>query len=157
MWEKQTHPRISAIAYTAQMFGVAKQMAVGSVYKATGLWWPWRNFSRLEMACHHCGEEYYWPEFMDRLQQARALIAKPMVVNSAHRCALYNARIGGAPLSQHLKLAADIALRGQDRGRLFEVCKQAGFRGFGFYETFLHIDLGAPRHWYGSRKAKELW
>ena len=68
--------------------------------------------TKTEMACRHCGEIYYWPAFMDRLQKARDLAGRPFHIHSAHRCSLHNARIGGAPLSQHLKLAADIGLAG---------------------------------------------
>jgi len=117
----------------------------------------WPNFSHAEMACRHCGEVYDWPEFMDRLQQARTVVGRPFFIHSAHRCALHNARVGGAPLSQHLKLAVDIGLYGHDPRDLHRACKQAGFRGFGFYQTFIHVDLGRKRFWYGNKKAKQLW
>ncbi len=119
--------------------------------------WPWPDFSPSEMACRHCGEIYHWPEFMNRLQAARSQCARPFYILSAHRCGLHNARVGGAPLSEHLSLAADIALRGHNRRALYLACQRAGFTGFGFYQTFLHIDLGRARHWFGGRKAKALW
>jgi len=72
-------------------------------------------------------------------------------------CALHNARVGGAPLSQHLRLAADISLRGHNRFDLRAACQQAGFTGFGYYTTFLHVDLGRSRHWYGNQNARKLW
>ena len=123
-------------------------------------YWPsdrWPNFTSAEMACRHCGEIYFWPDFMDRLQRARTLVAQPFYIHSAHRCSLHNARIGGAPLSQHLKLAADIGLAGHDPHLLYRTCKTVGFTGFGFYQTFLHIDLGRKRSWFGNIKAKQLW
>ena len=119
--------------------------------------WPWPDFTRAEMACRHCGEGYDWPHFMDRLQAARHDAGRAFHILSAHRCALHNARVGGAPLSQHLSLAADIALAGHDKGELLSACRQAGFTGFGFYTTFLHIDLGRQRHWFGNRRAKNIW
>ena len=125
----------------------------------TNQWQPerWPNFAPEELACRHCHEIYIWPEFIDRLQSAREAASKPFKILSGHRCSLHNARIGGAPLSQHLRLAVDISLIGHERDRLLTVCKAAGFRGFGFYQTFLHIDLGRNRHWFGGQKAKELW
>ena len=117
----------------------------------------WPNFSRAEMACRHCNAFYLWPEFMDRLQYARTSAGKAFHVHSAHRCSLHNARVGGAPLSQHLTLAADIGLHGHTPRRLYQHCRAAGFTGFGFYSQFLHIDLGPKRAWYGSKKAKQLW
>jgi len=119
--------------------------------------WPWPSFTAREMACRHCGETYYWPTFMDRLQTARDMVGRPFHIHSAHRCGLYNARIGGAPLSQHLKLAVDIGLKGHDPVRLYQACRASGFQGFGFYTTFLHIDLGPKRSWHGNQKAKDVW
>lgn len=119
--------------------------------------WKWPSFTRLEMACRHCGEGYHWPEFMDRLQAARNQVRRPFQILSAHRCSLHNARVGGAPLSQHLLLAADISLRGHDRFALRDACFRAGFTGFGYYSTFLHIDLGRERQWFGHQRARDLW
>ena len=109
------------------------------------------------MACRHCGEGYTWPEFMDRLQSARDRVGRPFRIHSAHRCALHNARVGGAPLSQHLRLAVDIGLRGHDRHALHAALRAAGFRGFGFYRTFIHADLGPAREWFGGNHARKLW
>lgn len=81
----------------------------------------------------------------------------PLHILSGHRCALHNARVGGAPLSQHLKLAVDINLCGLNLIELRGAAERNGFTGFGFYTTFLHIDLGRPRHWVGSEKARQLW
>ena len=117
----------------------------------------WPNFTKAEMSCRHCGEYFYWPEFMEKLQTARLRVGRPFHILSAHRCSLHNARIGGAPLSEHLRLAADISLHGHDRRALLMACRRVGFHGFGFYSTFLHIDLGRPRHWFGGQKAKDLW
>ena len=98
-----------------------------------------------------------WPAFLDKLQSARGDVANPFHILSGHRCSLHNARIGGVPLSQHLTLAVDIALPGHDPVRLLNALKRAEFRGFGFYQTFLHVDLGPSRHWFGGKKAKSLW
>lgn len=117
----------------------------------------WPNFTKMEMACRHCGEGYVWPDFMDKLQSLRRNMNAPLIILSGHRCALHNARVGGAPLSQHLKLAADISLRDLNRLHLRDAAKRNGFSGFGYYTTFLHIDLGRPRHWVGSEKARQLW
>lgn len=119
--------------------------------------WPWSDFSLPEMSCRHCGEHYVWPAFMDVLQTARDAIGRPLHILSAHRCSLHNARVGGAPLSQHLKLATDIATHNHDRVELYREMVRAGFTGFGFYTNFIHVDLGRPRQWFGSQKAKTLW
>ncbi len=140
------------------VFETSKQYS-GSRNVNQSLWSAenWPSFSVLEMACHHCGEVYLWHEFMDKLQKARDLSGYPFRIHSAHRCALHNARVGGAPLSQHLKMAVDIGLHGHDPQKLYQYCKIAGFTGFGFYSSFLHIDLGRQRTWYGNQKAKQIW
>ena len=119
-------------------------------------YWPWPNFTPAEMACRHCGEVYYWPEFMDRLQALRSEIG---VINllSAHRCAIHNARVGGAPLSQHKRIAVDISLRGHNRIELAKQARGFGFTGLGYYASFLHLDIGRKRHWFGSDEVKRLW
>jgi uncharacterized protein YcbK (DUF882 family) len=119
--------------------------------------WRWQSFRPVEMGCRHCAETYYWPEFMDGLQAARDQIGRPFHILSAHRCSLHNARVGGAPLSQHLRLAVDISLHGHDPGVLYEALRQAGFTGFGFYTTFIHADMGPKRQWFGTHKARTQW
>lgn len=94
---------------------------------------------------------------MDRLQRARDQVGRPFNILSAHRCSLHNARVGGAPLSQHLRLAVDIAIAGHDKHALLRAVRDAGFTGLGFYTTFLHIDLGRARVWFGSEGAKLSW
>lgn len=94
---------------------------------------------------------------MDALQCARDQVGRPFHILSGHRCSLHNARVGGAPLSQHLKLAVDIALTGHAPQALYEALKEAGFQGFGFYTHFIHADFGRRRQWFGSRAARDLW
>lgn len=109
------------------------------------------------MACRHCGQGYHWSAFMGALETMRVDLGAPMALHSAHRCALHNARVGGAPLSQHLKLAVDIGLSGHDLQAMVHAARGAGFTGFGFYTSFLHLDMGRPRHWFGGPKARDLW
>lgn len=117
----------------------------------------WPNFSRPELSCRHCGDYVHDTEFLDGLQTLRDKLAAPLHILSAHRCALHNAIVGGAPLSQHLGVAADIALHSHHPGRMQSVARAIGFTGFGYYTTFLHLDMGQPRFWFGSKKAKKIW
>ena len=119
--------------------------------------WNWPNFTPKEMACRHCGEYFHDRQFMDRLQAARIAADKPLRINSAHRCWRHNLAVGGAPRSMHKQIAADISLRGHNRHELLATCRGAGFTGFGFYQTFLHVDCGRSRHWFSSSTAKEAW
>ena len=59
------------------------------------------------------------------------------------------AKVGGAPLSSHLKgHAFDVKLGGRDKEVIHRIAKQCGFTGFGLkYNTFIHIDMGRRREW----------
>ncbi len=122
----------------------------------------WPNFTARALACscRECGGEYWHdPRFIDALQMARTEVGFPLRINSGHRCALHNARVGGAPLSAHKTIAADISIRGltpPQRARLLAACQQAGFKGFGFYTTWLHVDMARPRQWFVGQ-GRALW
>jgi len=94
---------------------------------------------------------------MDAIQKARTDLGKPISFTSAHRCSWHNARVGGAPLSQHKLLALDIPLQGHDPKALQAALKRAGFKGFGYYETFIHVDMGRVRFWSQNTKVKLKW
>jgi hypothetical protein len=118
----------------------------------------WPHFGQREIACPCCGETHVWPEALDAVEALRVATAAPLIVTSGHRCALHNARVGGAPLSLHKRLAFDIALAGHDPARLLEAARAAGFRGFGFGRTFLHLDTRArPAHWFYGSRSKSQW
>ena len=70
---------------------------------------------------------------------------------------MHNARIGGAPFSQHLAMAADLSTVGRDRYALQAAALKAGFSGFGYYTNFLHVDEGRARFWYGGKSARAAW
>ena len=115
--------------------------------------WPWEFFQPKEMACRGTGKLMVNEEFLGNLDHLRGLLAHSVRVLSAYRSAYHNARVGGAVFSRHLKAdAADINIVGQDRIRIRDMAKKAGFTGFGYYHTFLHVDLGRSREW-----GKEKW
>lgn len=87
------------------------------------------------------------PDAIDRLQRARNM-GGALVVLSAYRCGIHNARVGGAPRSMH-KTGAAFDLRTLPAQRQYTLthARVAGFTGFGFYRTFLHVDTGRERSW----------
>ena len=117
----------------------------------------WPNFRPSEFACKSSGEFYHDPESFDMIQRARKITGRPYRINSAHRSALHNARVGGAPLSQHKKMAFDISTIGHDRHSLLNDLKRAGFSSFGLYQTFIHADKRKNRLWYGGEYSRKLW
>ena len=115
-----------------------------------------------ELACH-CGGRFcrgeYWhdPDFLDALEALRATIGQPLVINSGHRCALWNTHVGGAAHSMHRTIAVDIRLAGQDRFALLKQAEVTGFTGFGLGQNFLHLDRRAkPARWVYSGSA-DAW
>jgi len=124
--------------------------------------WRWPHFSVAELACK-CGGRFcdgaYWhaPDFLDGLEAMRVRVGRPLVINSGHRCAQWNAAVGGAALSRHKQIAADISLRGHDRFRLRSAAQAAGFAGLGLARSFLHVDCRAwPATWY-YQGSESLW
>lgn len=124
--------------------------------------WCWPDFSPSELSCK-CGGRFcngaYWHDatFLDALQKLRDDINRPLHISSGHRCSRWNARVGGAPKSRHLKIAVDILLAGHNRFVLRDAAIGLGFNGIGMARSFLHLDRrGQSANWYyvGSRA---LW
>lgn len=124
--------------------------------------WPWLNFKPAEIASRGDGSIAIETDAMDALQDLRNDYGRGLVISSAYRDPIHNARVGGAPRSAHkLGLAFDLALYSaeirDERHQLYEIARANGFRGFGFYSTFMHVDLSRRRQWYGGNRAREFW
>jgi hypothetical protein len=118
----------------------------------------WPHFQPREIACRCCGETCVWPEALDALEALRRAMNAPLAITSGHRCALHNARVGGAPLSMHKTLAFDVALGAHDPAKLSGAAHATGFRGFGFGQTFLHLDTRArPARWFYGKRSHDKW
>ena len=124
--------------------------------------WAWQNFSIPELACRcggrFCDGEYYHDtEFLSALEALRKSAGRALIINSGHRCAQWNAAVGGAPRSMHKSIAVDISLIAQDRHALLAQARGLGFNGIGMARSFLHLDRRAvPAHWF-YKGAKSLW
>jgi len=96
---------------------------------------------------------------LDAIQAVRRNLNRPVGINSAHRCPLYNASaaIGGAALSEHkMRLAFDIAIGSHNPLRLYQALCAAGFSTFGAYGTFVHVDARKGRRW-ATRAGRKVW
>jgi uncharacterized protein YcbK (DUF882 family) len=111
--------------------------------------WPAKYFSVFEIACHGTGELLINHELLDKLDVLRFRLGRALVVSSSYRSKYFNASVGGAPRSYHLRaMAADLPLAGHDKSELIDLAKQVGFTGFGIsYISFIHIDIGRSRSW----------
>ena len=123
---------------------------------------PWSNFSfesDPKLYCSLTKRFFLHRESMNRLQLARERLGKPVLLKSGHRSPIYNAAVRGAVRSAHKYLAFDVdfAISGYDRIEVAEALKVAGFNAYGFYNSFVHVDMWYPRMWHGSPSAKRLW
>lgn len=91
------------------------------------------------------------PQAMAAWEALNGQWGQPLTVNSAYRSPQQNADVGGAKHSQHLDgNAYDVDTRGmtlEDRLRLRDMAKAAGFAGTGYYDNSMHFDVGPERAW----------
>jgi uncharacterized protein YcbK (DUF882 family) len=90
----------------------------------------------------------------ENLQILRDFLGEPVRLNSGYRTQKYNARIGGAPKSQHLLAkAADITVKSktpkQVKATIEKLIKAGKMKdgGIGLYAGFVHYDVGPVRRW----------
>lgn len=116
--------------------------------------WPWINFTPYEIAVRdrpNRGAILINPTALNALDRLRNILAAPVILNSAYRDPVYNASVGGAPRSKHtMGIAFDIQhSKNYSVLTLVNAAKAAGFRGFGLYTNFTHVDMGNERTWHG--------
>lgn len=118
------------------------------------------NFNSRETKCHcGCGEWKVSPTLVQSLELLRKKAGNlPIYINSARRCAVHNANVGGAADSQHLNgKAADITHSKLSLLELLKIVETvATFKngGIGVYETFLHVDVRQGEARWGKLNGK---
>lgn len=111
------------------------------------------HFSRHEFACSDgcgLGEEDHGPDrdLLERLERLRAIVDRPIWVNSGFRCQIKNRQVGGSHSSQHLTgRAADIAIPGVPPLAVAWLAQSLGFRGIKCYSTWTHVDTRQGPVW----------
>ena len=79
------------------------------------------------------------------------IVTGPLRLNSGYRNPEYNEKVGGAKASQHLSgNALDLTWSGfnpYDVGEFVQLARRIGFKGVGYYNSFVHVDVGALRQW----------
>lgn len=90
-------------------------------------------------------------ELLDRLNDLRELLDRPIRINSGYRTPEHNAAVGGATQSKHLEgMAADIVVDSMTPDALAVQAEAMGFRGIGIYRNFVHVDVReTPAKWRG--------
>ena len=111
-----------------------------------------KNFSKLEFQCPcSCGANKISSVLIEKLQKARNIIDRPIVITSGVRCEFYNASIKASMNSSHIPdehgsgNAVDIACTtSKHRYELIQVAQKffnrIGISG-GSYGGFVHLDV----------------
>jgi len=104
-----------------------------------------RHFKLVEFACPLTKAIVVSAELLEKLDELRERIGRPLTISSGYRSPEYNRRVGGAERSQHLLgRAADIPfLDSADAHKLLALAEEISFRGIGLYPTkmFIHLDV----------------
>ena len=111
------------------------------------------NFTREEFACKcGCGFDSVSKDLLDALENLRAVVKRPVGVNSGCRCARHNAVVGGADTSQHcLGRAADVIVSGVPPLAVGWIARALGsFSGVKVYRSWCHLDVREGERWYAG-------
>jgi zinc D-Ala-D-Ala carboxypeptidase len=108
-------------------------------------WDLYKNFTKAEFNCSHCGKNEMKPDFMAKLQALRTTYGRPMRVTSGYRCPQHPIEAKKAAPGAHASgCAVDIGVEGADAHRLLTLAMAAGFTGVGVQQKgtgrFLHLD-----------------
>jgi hypothetical protein len=115
--------------------------------------WRWKYFTRDELKCKATGQFVINEDALDKLERMREYVGAPLIINSAYRSPEHNKKIGGAKNSMHVQgRAFDVSIKGHNPAVIYNAAVRAGFTGFGFYRSFLHVDTGKSRSWGGYAK-----
>jgi hypothetical protein len=96
---------------------------------------------------------------IEKLNEVGRIMGLTLNVNSGYRHPYYNTYLrhvkngfdgNVAKNSNHMSgIAIDVSIAASSSRRLefLILCKKVGFRGFGYYNTFTHVDMGNRRQW----------
>lgn len=103
------------------------------------------HFTGKEFRCKDGTEEFlFCPNLIEVLERIRKLVNSPVIINSGYRTPEWNAKVGGAKCSYHMKgMAADIVVKGHTTKEIAkiadEIMKNHG--GVIRYTNFVHVDV----------------
>ena len=111
-----------------------------------------KNFTTDEMKCPCCGKCEMDTEFMENLQRVREQCGFGFRVNSAYRCAEYNAKVSSNTRGQHSTgQAVDVSMK--DRYKIFALIKEAMecgfFKDIAIEKTIIHLGTGNVKNGIG--------
>ena len=104
-----------------------------------------KNFKSTEFDCHcknkECKVTIIDEKFVEKIQQIRDMLGKPVSFSSAYRCILHNPTVSKALLSIHQSGAAVdvIGLSKEDTIKVKDLAKKLGL-SIGHHSVFTHLD-----------------
>lgn len=105
-------------------------------------WSAFKSFSKEEFDCQETGENQMHVAFMERLQLLRERYGKLMVITSGYRSPKHSIEARKREPGTHAQgIAADIAIKPQDRYRFIKLAYELGFTGIGVDDHFVHLDI----------------
>jgi len=119
----------------------------------------WNNFAMTKLVCQHTGKENpnveEFVELMDKVQELRDWLGKPMYVTSAYRASNHPVELRKATPGQHNRAAIDFQIDPVDCHKMVQKAFELGFTGIGINlkssqrHRFIHLDLrkGPPMIW----------
>jgi len=108
------------------------------------------HLKEFECKCGACPETLVSMVHVERLEQLRREIGRPIRITSGYRCKAHNANVGGALYSRHvLGLATDIDDTRIEADRLKRI-----FPGVILYRGFTHLDSRDARLFIDRRPTK---
>lgn len=115
-----------------------------------------RNFKVKEFRCKDGTNEILVDvDFVDMLQEIRGHFGAPVTINSAYRTESYNAKVGGAKASYHVKgQAFDIVVKGHTPQEVARYAQRMGINGIIQYNGFVHVDSRTTRYWARNNNGK---
>ncbi len=109
------------------------------------------HFSRSEFRCRcGCGADAVAPALVERLEEIRAILERPVLIRSGCRCPAHNRAVGGKSGSAHVAdparrqwcTAADLAVAGDAaRWDVVLAAIRVGICRIGVAEGFVHVDI----------------
>lgn len=90
-----------------------------------------------------------------KLQAIRDHFGTPVTINSGYRTESYNAKVGGAKSSYHMKgQAFDIVVEGHTPSEVARYAQSLSIPGIIQYNTFVHVDSRPTKYWARNDNGK---
>lgn len=100
------------------------------------------HFQSKEFECRCCHHTKMNQRLINKLEQLRSALGKPIIITSGYRCPKHNKNVGGAKHSQHMNgNAADIRIKGFKAEEVIRAAKACGFSFIKIYPSWVHVDI----------------